>query len=75
VTISRSDDGSPTRTVRELGGEVWSELERCDVAHDVDWRVRNAIVDLVMGVLARHAGKQIENDADLPVTPLKRDAT
>jgi hypothetical protein len=71
VTTSRSESSAPTRTVRELGGEIWSELEKADVAQQVDWQVRNAIVDLVMGVLARHAGKRLENDADFPVTPLK----
>lgn len=75
MTTSHSDNGSSTRTVRELGGEIWSELEKADVAQQVDWQVRNAIIDLVMGVLARHAGKRLENDADLPVVPLARSQT
>lgn len=75
MTTSHSDNSASTRTVRELGGEIWSELEKADVAQQVDWQVRNAIVDLVMGVLARHAGKRLENDSDLPVTPLARSQT
>jgi hypothetical protein len=37
---------------------------------DLRWQVKHAVVDVVMGVLARHAGSTIENDADLPVAPL-----
>ncbi|MBI5510932.1 MAG: hypothetical protein HY903_19395 [Deltaproteobacteria bacterium] len=59
----------PTRTVRELGGEVFAALEdHPDLG--VDWKARNAVVDLLMGVLARHDGARIVNDPDLPVTPL-----
>jgi hypothetical protein len=75
MTTSHSDSSASTRTVRELGGEIWSELEKADVAQQVDWQVRNAIVDLVMSVLARHSGKRLENDSDLPVTPLARSQT
>jgi hypothetical protein len=75
VTISHSENSESARTVRELGGEIWAELEKAEVAQQVDWQVRNAIVDLIMGVLARHAGKRLENDADLPVTPLESTET
>lgn len=63
-------DNYATRTVREIGGEVWSELQNSELADKIEWDARNAIVDLVMGVLARHAGKRLENDEDLPVAPL-----
>lgn len=58
------------RTVRELGGEIWSEinLRFGDEVLPVD--LKNRLVDLVVGVLARHAGKRLENDEDLPVDPL-----
>ena len=69
MTTPHSENRS-TRTVRELGGEIWSELQKGDLAQRVDWRARDAVVGVVMGVLARHAGIVIENDSDLPVTPL-----
>ncbi len=64
------------RTVRELGGEVWAELQHCQW-HDPSSPLRDAsndavqaFIDLTMGVLARHVGTVIENDRDLPVDPL-----
>lgn len=59
------------RTVRELGGEIYSELYQRVADEKVGWQVKTEIVDLIMGVLARHAGSIIENDEDLPVTPLE----
>lgn len=56
------------RTVREIGGEVWAELHSIP-EDDLRWNVRGAVVDIVMGVLARYAGTVIENDPDLPVAP------
>ncbi len=69
------------RTIRELGGEIWAELEGAiqDAQRrgeptlfgaDTDWEARSRIIDLVMAVLARHEGKVIVNDKDLPVKPL-----
>jgi len=63
------------RTVRELGGEIWSELLKAIPEEKLDWRVKNEIVDVVMGVLARHVGDTIGNDDDLPVEPLKCEQT
>ena len=54
----------PHVTVRELGGEVWSELWPLPDA-ELHWQTKNRVVDLVMGV-----GAAIRNDADLPVEPL-----
>jgi hypothetical protein len=71
----RSPWSSSTRTVRELGGEIWAELRTAELAQQIDWQVRGAFVELVMGLLARHAGKRLENDSDLPVTPLPRSQT
>ena len=62
------------RTVRELGGEIWAELEY-RVGDECDWQVRNKIVELVMTVLARHENTVIINDADLPVKPLTKHDT
>ena len=59
----------PHRTIRELGGELWAELSP-QPEEKVPRRARAAIVDILMGVLARHAGSVIENDRDLPVEPL-----
>jgi hypothetical protein len=60
-----------SRTVRELGGEVWAEIVN-RFGDDIEWRLQGRLVDLVMGVLARHLGRVIENDQDLPVSPLAR---
>ena len=64
-----------TRTIRELGGEIWAEIQICvrDPQHplaQMDWRHLAPITDIVMGVLARHNGTAIVNDEDLPVAPL-----
>jgi hypothetical protein len=56
-------------TVRELGGEIWAELWSFPDA-ELHWETKNRVVDLVMGVIARHVGATIRNDADLPVDPL-----
>jgi hypothetical protein len=61
-----------TRTIRELGGEFWSELSAAITEDETNWKVKNRIVDLMMAVLARYEGAVIENDADLPVQPLPR---
>lgn len=66
----RMTDGKRSRTVRQLGGEIWIELRAIVPALEADWRTGSRIVELVMAVLARHAGATIENDADLPVEPL-----
>ncbi len=66
--MTTSDCNPRVRTVREIGGEIWTELHSIPEG-DLRWDVRNAIVDVVMGVLARHAGNVLENDPDLPVQP------
>lgn len=59
-----------TRTIRELGGEIWSELNARVGETEANFEVKNRIVDIAMGVLARYAGSVIENDEGLPVEPL-----
>jgi hypothetical protein len=66
---SSDSDRRPVRTIRELGGEVWAELSSLPEG-DLPWQVRSDVVDVVMGVLARHGGSVLENDPDLPVAPL-----
>ncbi len=63
-------NGSRSRTVRQLGGELWLELRTALSETEADWQARNRIVEIAMGVLARHSGSVIENDHDLPVEPL-----
>lgn len=63
------------RTIRELGGEIWAEIStRRHNGHtklrDLPQETENEIIDLIIGVLARYKGVQIEDDEDLPVTPL-----
>jgi hypothetical protein len=58
------------RSVRELAGEIWVEMGKID---GLDWKLRNVVTDLIMGVLARYNGATIVNDKDLPVRPLPKD--
>lgn len=64
--------GQKVKTVRELGGEIYSELDQRIADEKVSWQTKTEIVDLIMGVLARHAGSRIENDEGLPVAPLSK---
>lgn len=70
------------RTVRELGGEIGAEFEyeaRRARQAGVEPIIRGLIsvereadlIDLIMAVLARHEGKIIVIDKDLPVEPLE----
>lgn len=58
-------------TIREFAGELWAELAKRVDEKEATFEVRNQIVDIVMGVLARHSGSIIENDRDLPVDRLE----
>jgi hypothetical protein len=63
------------RTVRELGGELWAELEMLSresngLAFGMDWQHQHQLVDFAMSVIARHCGKVIVNDEGLEVVPL-----
>jgi hypothetical protein len=59
------------KTVRELGGEIWAEMQSVEGAGP-NWQLIHRLVDVIMGVLARHTGEVIVNDIDLPVSPLPR---
>lgn len=67
---TRPDAERRVVTVRELGGEIWSEFSRRVPQEDTDWKTQGILVDILMGVLARHTGEVVENDEDLPVKPL-----
>lgn len=58
------------KSVRELAGEVWAEITAAKGNEHRE--VLNEFVDILLGVLARHAGATIVNDSDLPVTPLPK---
>jgi hypothetical protein len=60
------------KTVRELVGEVWAEItqESLKGACNIQVEDLNIVVDICLGVLARHTGCVIKNDKDLPVAPL-----
>jgi hypothetical protein len=67
------------KTVRELGGEIWAEVgmhalrgNRKLARIDKDFEGFQAALDVMMGVIARHVGKVIKNDIDLPVKALPR---
>ena len=63
------------KSVRELGGEIWAEIEMEQRANPhsriagIGWETVSELSDFVMSVLARHAGAVIVNDEDRPVTP------
>ena len=68
-----------SKTVRELGGEIWAELsyemENKRSQGDTtfagyDFKALNPTVDIIMSVLARYIGQVIVNDEDFPVEPL-----
>ena len=70
MTTLASGSNDPIHvTVRELGGEIWAELSSFP-DRELPWETKNRIVDVVMGVIARHAGAVVKNDPDLPVTTL-----
>jgi hypothetical protein len=69
TTSASGSSGQTYLTARELGGEIWSELSSLPQA-ELHWQIRNRVVDVVMGVLARHLGAQIRNDPDLPASPV-----
>ncbi len=60
------------KTIRELGGEIWSELYNHFDEEQIRWELKNEVSELVMAVLARYDGEVIENDRDLPVDPLPK---
>jgi hypothetical protein len=71
----------PTRTVRELSGELFAELSESVTRGEAPSEVIEAdrhgvlvawVTDIVLGTLARYEGFLIVNDNDLPVTPLPR---
>ena len=68
------------KTVRELTGEIWAELEsesrnaamNGSPLKTMSVDALNRILDVIMGVLARHENTLLVNDRDLPVEPLGR---
>lgn len=63
-----------TRSVRELGGEIWAELDaerRKDgsVFARLDHSTNDHLADFIMSILARHIDTTIVNDTGLEVTP------
>jgi len=66
----------PKITVRELSGEIWAEVthERLNMETDrfnnLDQDAWTAVVDIVIGVIARHVGKTIAVDVDYPAEAL-----
>lgn len=66
------DQRQTKRTVRELGGEIWAEMEMAFGESQISWKTKGELTDLIMGVLARHVGALIENDEGMPVEPMPR---
>jgi hypothetical protein len=63
MTISNVGSGDRVHvTVRERGGEIWAELSSFPDG-ELPWQIKSRVVDLIMGVVARHVGAAIGNDA------------
>jgi len=68
------------KTIRELAGEIWAEIEQESRDAALQWSpivsinsdAVNRIMDIVMGVLARHDNSTLVNDKDMPVEPLRK---
>lgn len=65
------------KTVRELGGEFWAELNMDSRDPNskfagLDFRVKGDLADFLMTILARHVGAMILNDEGLAVEPRPR---
>ncbi|CAG0931226.1 hypothetical protein PLCT1_01668 [Planctomycetaceae bacterium] len=61
--------------IRLLAGEIWAEvnmraLSGVDPPLPNDVTLLHTVLDVAMGVLARHVGETIRNDDGLPVPPL-----
>lgn len=65
------------KSVRELGGEIWAELnyecgsEVSPLSH-IDYVTLDQLTDFVMSILARHIDTVIVNDEGLEVEPRPR---
>ncbi len=65
----------PEKTIRELGGEIWSEItmekqfNSSSQINLIPFEADDALIELIMGVLARHENSKIVNDKDFPVAP------
>jgi hypothetical protein len=59
-----------TRTIRELGGEIWAELKMR--GGEEQRKFASEVSDMIMAVLARYDRHVIMNDEDFPVEPLPR---
>ena len=62
------------KTVRELGGEIWAELDaerrkEGSAFSQLDHSTNDQLADFVMSILARHINTTIINDAGLEVAP------
>jgi hypothetical protein len=65
--------------VRELAGEIWAEwnMEKLNAPDNsaltkVPVDAEQHLLDILMGVLARHEGSVIVIDQDIPVEPLPK---
>lgn len=56
------------KTVRELSGEIWAEFNHYywKKGEHAPFPASDVRADIATGSLARHIGKRIENDKDLP---------
>lgn len=68
------------KSVRELGGEMWAELDaerrkEDSVFSKLDHSTHDHLADFIMSILARHIDTTIVNDDGLEVEPRPRTNT
>lgn len=62
------------KTFRELGGEIWAELQSerkyCDsILSEITFEQESPLIDLITSVLGRHDNTLLKNDPNHPVFP------
>ena len=68
------------KTVRELGGEIWAELDaerrkESSVFSHLDHATNDHLADFIMSILARHLNTTIVDDVGLEVEPRIKTST
>jgi hypothetical protein len=72
--MSPSTSGSSNQTdvtVRQPGAEIYAELHSFPDT-ELPWQIKGGVVDVVIEVLARHAGVAIRNDPVVLPLPMSR---
>ena len=60
--------------IRLLSGEIWAFLQEARFKGDlrIEQEAFTTIMDVSLGIMARHIGEELADDEGFPVTPLPR---